>query len=266
MFFGDASGLEPLLPWLMAAIGLILGSFANVCIHRLPRGESVVAPRSRCPRCGVQIGARDNVPVVSWLLLRGRCRACGAPIAPRYPLIEAANSLLYALAAAAFGVTPRSLLVMGFLTAFLVLALIDLEHQLLPDAITFPGVGLGIAGSLLPGSTVPLASSVVAAAAGYAVFAAIARLGRWYYGEEALGAGDWKLVAMIGALLGVLGLVTAVFLGSLAGAIVGITLLGRGRATGRTRIPFGSFLALGAVLTVFVGEPAMAWYRGLLGG
>jgi len=141
-------------------LGLVVGSFANVCVYRLPRGESVVSPPSRCPRCGSRITARDNLPVLSFLLLRGRCRSCGAPISWRYPAVEAATGLLWLGLAATFGPAPRTAVAMALVTALLVLSLIDLDHKILPDVITLPGIVVGLAASFLPGSPVrPLSAS-----------------------------------------------------------------------------------------------------------
>ena len=139
--------LAQVWPWVALPFGLVFGSFANVLIHRLPREQSVVHPPSACPRCGAGIRARDNVPVLSWLLLRGRCRQCQAPISVRYPLVELANGLLWLLTAHLFGPTPRAAVLCFLATALLVLTLIDLEHQLLPDAITLPATALGVPAS-----------------------------------------------------------------------------------------------------------------------
>jgi leader peptidase (prepilin peptidase)/N-methyltransferase len=248
------------------ALGTIVGSFANVCIHRLPKGESVVSPPSRCPRCGALIRPWDNVPVLSFLLLRGRCRRCRAPISARYPIVEAANGLAWLALAWRGGPTPRTGLSMLLVTAFVVLALVDLEHQKLPDVITLPGVALGLAASFLPGSPVAPLNAAASAIGGYAMFALVAKAAERLYGREALGQGDWKMTAMLGAVFGWQGMLLAVFVGSLAGSIVGISLILLGRTSRETPIPFGTFLALGALVVVFSGEPLIAWYRGLGGG
>jgi leader peptidase (prepilin peptidase)/N-methyltransferase len=235
------------------ALGLIVGSFANVCIHRLPLRQSVVAPRSRCPACGAPIGASDNVPLLSYALLRGRCRSCRAPISLRYPAVEAANGLLWAGLAAKLGPTPQALVAMGVATALLVLSLIDLDHHLLPDAITLPGIVLGLLASFLPGPPTPLASAA-AAAVGYLALAALALLARRYYGQEALGQGDWKLVAMLGAFLGPERLVMAWTVGIVLGALAGASLWLLRRASGTTPLPLGTFLGLGGLATLLGHE------------
>jgi leader peptidase (prepilin peptidase)/N-methyltransferase len=258
----------PVWEWFALAVGLIVGSFANVCIHRLAQDppQSVVSPPSRCPKCGRQIRPWENVPVVSYLLLAGRCRGCRNPISLRYPAVEAANGFAYLALAAAFGPAPQTAVSMALVTGLLILGLIDLDVQILPDAITLPGLALGLAASFLPGSRLTPLESAAAAAGAYLVFAAFAAAARAYYGEEALGRGDWKLVAMLGAFLGWQGVLLTIFLGSLAGAVVGLTLIALGRARGRTKVPFGSFLALAGIAAVFTGEPLLAWYRGLLRG
>ena len=255
--------LEPLWPAIALVLGVIIGSFANVCIHRLPLGESVVKPRSRCPRCLTPIAAADNVPVLSYLLLLGRCRVCRAPISARYPLVELANGLLYGAAAAVYGATPQALVVMAFLTSMLVLALIDYDYQILPNVITIPGIGAGIAASLLEGPPSPLASAV-AAAAGYAAFMVVARTWEVLRGIEALGQGDWKLAAMLGAFFGWEKLLLTVFLATLAGSVVGIAAIAGGRGSLQHRLPLGTFLGAAAVAVAFEGDSLVAWYRSVL--
>jgi leader peptidase (prepilin peptidase) / N-methyltransferase len=257
--------VEPPLWQLTAlAVGLVVGSFANVCIHRIPSGLSIVTPRSRCPRCQAPIEKYDNVPVLSWILLRGRCRHCRAPISIRYPAVEALNGAMYAAIAANQPASLYAVLLMAFVTALLVLALIDLEHQILPNVITLPGVAIGIAASFMPGWPISWRESAAAAVGGYLVMMAFATAARAYYGEEAVGQGDWKLVAMMGAFLGWRLLLLTVFLGAVLGSAVGLLLIAARRGTGRTKVPFGTFLAAGAVLAVFLGQPLIAWYQELL--
>jgi leader peptidase (prepilin peptidase)/N-methyltransferase len=255
----------PLWPVAALALGLIVGSFANVCIHRLPLRQSVVTPRSRCPHCGAPISAWDNVPILSYALLLGRCRYCRAPIAVRYPLVEAANGLLYLGLALQFGPTLRSLVLMAFVTALLVLSLIDLDYQLLPDVITLPGIPVGLAASLLPGPPTPL-SAAIGAAGGYLALALVAWIYRRTRGGEGLGRGDWKMTAMLGAFLGWDQMLLVVFIASLAGTVVGLALIALGGGNGKSRLPLGTFLGLAGIAVTFVGEPVTAWYRGLLHG
>ena len=255
----------PLWPVVALALGLIVGSFANVCIHRLPLRQSVVTPRSRCPRCGAAISARDNVPLLSYALLRGRCRHCRAPISVRYPLVEGINGGLYLGLALQHGPTLRTLALMAFVTALLVLSLIDLDHRILPNVITLPGIAVGLAASLLPGPPPPL-SAAVGAAGGYLAFWAVAAAYRRARGIEGLGQGDWKMTAMIGAFLGWDQMLLAVFIASVAGTLVGLGLIAFRGGNGKYALPLGTFLGLAGIVVTFVGGPVTTWYRGLLHG
>jgi leader peptidase (prepilin peptidase) / N-methyltransferase len=253
----------PILPWLALAFGLIVGSFANVVIHRLPLGLSVVTPRSRCPSCGRPITAIENLPVLSWLVLRGRCRGCRARISVRYPLVEAANGAGYAALVWWLGAQPLTLVYMALFTALLVLALIDLDHQLLPDVITLPGIVAGLLASLLPGAPSPL-EAALAAAGGYLAFGAVALAYRKTRGVEGLGRGDWKMVAMLGAFLGWQGMLLTVFLAAVAGTLVGVSLMLVGGRSSRHALPLGTFLAAAGIATLFVGPAILSWYGNLL--
>ena len=247
-------------------LGLVVGSFANVCIHRLPRRESVVRPPSRCPGCGALIRPRDNVPVLGFLLLRGRCRSCRAPISWRYPAVEAANGLLWLALAALRGPHLQTLVAMALATALLVLSLIDLEHQILPDVLTLPGIAAGLAASALPGSPVAPLPAAAAAAAGWLAFAAVAKLYERARGIEGLGQGDWKMAAMLGAFLGWQKMLLTVLLASLTGTVVGLGAVAlRGRDM-RYALPLGTFLGAAGIVVVFFGDSLLAWYRGLFGG
>jgi leader peptidase (prepilin peptidase)/N-methyltransferase len=244
-------------------LGLVVGSFANVCIHRLPRGQSVVLPPSRCPGCRALIRPWDNIPVLSWIVLRGRCRACGTPIALRYPAVEAANGLLWLALAALHGPRPQTLVSMLVVSVLFVLSLIDLEHMLLPDVLTLPGIVLGLGASVLPGSPIRPVEAAAAAAGGYLAFAAVWWIWRRFRGIDALGQGDWKLAAMLGACLGWPKMLLTVFLGCVLGAVVGVVVL---RLRGTDRLPFGTFLGAAGILVIFVGDALVAWYGGLFGG
>jgi len=247
-------------------LGLIVGSFANVCIYRLPRRESVVTPPSRCPSCGRTIQARDNVPVLSWLLLRGRCRACRAPISPRYPAVEAANGLLWLALAVVRGPRLQTFVEMVLVTALLVLSFVDLDHQILPDAITLPGVAVGLGASFLPGSPVRPLAALLAAAGGWLAFAAVAKAYQRVRGVEGLGQGDWKLAAMLGAFLGWQPMLLTVLIATLAGTVVGLAAVAlRGRDM-RHALPLGTFLGAAGIAVVFFGEPILSWYQGLFRG
>ncbi len=262
----DSEVLDPLAaqwPWVALLCGLVVGSFANVCIHRLPERRSVVRPRSRCPRCDAPIRAADNVPVLSYLALGGRCRACRAPISARYPLVEAANGAMYFALARVMGPTPQAAVAMALVTALLVLTLIDYDHQLLPDAITLPGIAVGLAASLLPGPPTPL-DAAAAAAGGYLAFFAVAKAYERTRGMEGLGQGDWKMTAMLGAFLGWEKLLLTVFAATLGGTVVGLGLMAlRGRSS-RHALPLGTFLGIAGIAVVFGGKPVLDWYRGFL--
>lgn len=249
----------PLWGVLALLLGLIVGSFANVCIYRIPAGLSVVSPRSRCPGCGMEIRALDNVPVLSWLLLLGRCRACRQPISARYPAVEATNGLLYLGLALKMGPSVAALLAMVFATLLLILSLIDLDHHLLPDVLTLPGVAFGLAASLLR-SPPSILEAALAAAGGYLALALLARAAEAYYGEEAIGQGDWKMVAMLGAFLGAKAAMLAIVIGTLCGALLGVGLMVFAGRSGRMRLPLGTFLGLGGLATLLVGPPVLAWY------
>jgi leader peptidase (prepilin peptidase)/N-methyltransferase len=254
---------EAVWPFLAFGIGLILGSFANVCIHRIPLRESVVHPSSRCPGCGAPIRPWDNVPIASFLLLRGRCRRCRASISWRYPLVEGTNGALYLLAARTWGPSPQAGFLMLLITSLLVLSLIDLDHQILPNVITIPGTAVGVAASLTGISGVDLRSSLLGAIGGYVAFWAVARAYKNARRAEGLGEGDWKMAAMLGACLGGKGLILTVLIASVAGTLVGLALMAfRGRSA-QHPLPFGTFLGLSGILVAFVGDPLFAWYSGL---
>ncbi|MDI6871889.1 MAG: prepilin peptidase [Bacillota bacterium] len=273
--------MRQLLVLLVPLLGLLAGSFLNVLIYRLPRGESVAWPGSRCPACGHPLAVRDLIPLVSWLTLRGRCRYCAASIPARYPLVELANVLLYLALYLRFG-WRWALLPYGLLASLLLaLTFIDLDHQLLPDALTLPGLGLGLAFGLgasiaqwtgrpspfgvslahLPYLFAPLSfrSGLIGAAAGAGAILLIILLSR-----EGMGYGDAKLLAMIGAFVGWRGALASLFLGAVAGSVVGLWLLLTGRKGRRDPIPFGPFLSFGC-LFLFFGDrwllQILSWWR-----
>jgi len=247
-----------------AILGLIVGSYLNVVIYRVPLGVSTVTPRSRCPGCGAAIRARDNVPVVSFLLLRGRCRSCGTAISWRYPLTEAATALLFVACAERFGLSARLPVALLFACLLLVLALIDADHMLLPDRITLPGIALGIAVQPWAPLAGGLWPAVIGAAVGGGLLLAV--WGAWYLlrHEEGMGLGDVKMLAMIGAFLGWRGALIALFCGALAGSVVGLALMRWGSLDLRSRLPFGTFLALGGAIALFAGDELAGWYARLL--
>ena len=244
-------------------LGLIVGSYLNVVIHRLPRGRSTVAPRSRCPVCGTPIRARDNLPVISWLLLRGRCRSCGVPISVRYPLVEAATGLLFVACVERFGLSPAALVGFVFCALLVALAGIDLDHYTLPDRLTLPGIALGLAVQpLVPWGGIGPALAGAAIGGGLVV----AVWGTWLLarGEHGIGLGDAKMLAMIGAFLGWKGMAVAFVVATAAGAAFGLTALAAGRLGRRGKLPFGVFLALGGVVGLLWGQRLADAYLELL--
>jgi leader peptidase (prepilin peptidase)/N-methyltransferase len=243
-------------------IGLALGSFLNVVIARLPRGESIVRPRSRCPRCKQRIAPYDNIPVVSYLLLRGRCRHCRKKISWRYPIVELSAGLMLALLAARAAHPGLLVPHAAFLLALLAVAWIDLDTRTIPDVVTIPGVGVGLAASLFgpPGFTGALIGAVAGGLSLWLVGAAYERT----TGVPGMGGGDVKLAAMMGAFLGAGGVFISIFLASLAGSIFGAALIAKGHGSGRTAIPFGTFLAPAAVVFLLFGDTLLSWYRALL--
>ena len=254
--------------------GALLGSFLNVCVYRLPRNESIVTPRSRCPRCGRGIAWYDNVPLLSWLALRARCRHCAAPISVQYPLVELAVALIWAGSVAWQGASLDALVAAVFATLLLGIALTDAQFYVIPDALSLGGMTVGLLFAILPGG-LAWWLGFVGAALGYGLLWVVRWLGdlalhRGMIGGEELGAvleegekptsmgeGDLRMMAMVGAFLGPIGVVLTVFLGALVGSLIFLPLRLVGR---RIAIPFGVFLAIGALVALVVGDDLVAWY------
>ena len=264
----------PLGAVVAGVFGALLGSFLNVCVYRLPRNESIVTPRSRCPKCGRGIAWYDNIPLLSWLALRARCRHCGAPISVQYPLVELAVALVWAGSVAWQGVSLDALVAAVFATLLLGIALTDAQFYVIPDALSLGGMAAGLLFGLLPGG-LPWWLGFAGAALGYGLLWIVRWLGdlalrRGIIGGEELGAvleegeqptsmgeGDLRMMAMVGAFLGPVGVVLTIFLGALAGSLVFLPLRLLGR---RIAIPFGIFLAIGAVVALVVGDDLVGWY------
>jgi leader peptidase (prepilin peptidase) / N-methyltransferase len=245
----------------LALVGAALGSFLNVCIYRWPAGESVIRPRSRCGACGTMIPWHDNIPVLSWLLLRGRCRTCRAPISVQYPAVELAVAAIWLGTALWLG--PGLAAVRGavFLTILLAIAIIDGKHRIIPDQLSLGGAALGLAMAAWPDGF-PFTTALVGAASGYVFMWVIKLGGEALLKKPALGVGDIHMMAMIGAFLGVAGALLTVFLGSLLGLLIGVPvtwLQGKLEAMG-TYLPLGTFLAMGATVAYLWGEPLIRWY------
>ena len=245
-------------------LGAVIGSFLNVCIHRLPLRESLLWPRSRCPRCAKTIAWYDNLPVLSYFWLRGRCRACRRPISWRYPLVEALNAAGYGLIIWRFGFSASALVYLLLWSSLIVISFIDLDHMIIPDRITLPGIALGlVAGTLL----LPRWwDSVVGLLVGGGILYFMAWISPYLFGKEGMGGGDIKLLAMIGAFLGWKPAILTIFFGGLLGAVVGVTLMGVRVITREAYLPFGPFLSLGAGVAILYGQEILTWYGSLLGG
>jgi leader peptidase (prepilin peptidase)/N-methyltransferase len=259
-----------LLALIAFLLGLAIGSFLNVVVHRVPRKESVVSPASRCPRCGAPIRARHNLPVVGWLILRGRCADCGAPISVRYPLVELGTGLLFAALAwrlDRLDLLPALPAYLWFAAAGVALALIDLELRKLPNAIVLPSYP--VLAVLLTASAAwqhdwwPLARAGLGAVGLFGFFLLLVLIA-----PAGMGWGDVKLAGLLGGVLAYLSwsaLLIGAFSGFLLGAVVGVAVMAAGRGSRKTAVPFGPFMIAGALLAIFFAEPLAAAYRGLLG-
>ena len=242
--------------------GLCLGSFANVCIYRIPLDKSIVHPASSCPHCGVRIRFFDNIPVFSYLLLMGRCRQCRASISMRYPLVEILMAFLSLALFIRFGFQLQYLQFMVFAGTLVILSFIDFDHKILPDVLTLPGIAVGWLVSFLPGG-ISWTDSLIGLAAGGGSLYLVATVYERITGREGLGGGDIKLLAMIGAWMGWQSLPLIVLMSSLSGAVIGSVFILSGGKGARTQIPFGPFLSLGALSYLFFGRQISLWYFGL---
>jgi leader peptidase (prepilin peptidase)/N-methyltransferase len=243
----------------VCVFGLILGSFLNVVISRLPRGASLWRPGSSCPACGTSIAWHDNIPVLSFILLRGRCRACHAPISWQYPAVELTTAGLFSLAYARFGLTAEFGLAAVLLAALVTITVIDLQHQIIPDVITLPGVVVGFVANLALGR-IGWLESALGILVGGGIFWVVLQGSLLILGHEGMGGGDVKLGAMLGAFLGWKATLAAVFLAVVAGGLVALVLLGLNIAGRKDPIPFGPFLAAAGAAVLFWGERLLAWY------
>lgn len=235
-------------------LGAMAGSFANVAIYRLPRRESLFTPRSRCPHCGHLIRARDNIPVLSFLFLRGRCRDCGSPISWRYPLVEVMTALLFLATWRWFGLSPAALRALLFALLMVIVIFIDLDHRIIPNVLTYPALALGLLLAWGDGPRGFLIALLAALGSGLA-FLVIAVLSR-----GGMGGGDIKLAAVMGAFLGWPTIVAAMFISFTLGGVVGLALLAARLRSRKDPVPFGPFLAAGGIAALFWGEPLIRWY------
>jgi leader peptidase (prepilin peptidase)/N-methyltransferase len=266
--------------------GLIIGSFLNVCIRRIPSGASIVKPASSCPNCHTPIKPYDNIPVLSYLLLRGKCRVCRKPISAFYPVVELITGLLFLGCYRAFGISPEMLKWAAFSALMIVLVFTDLRERLLPDAVNYTGLAIGLAISLFttpvdgsalwlsnrifdmppPAPALSLADAVLGAVAGGGLLWVVSEVYFRVRGREGMGLGDVKMMMMAGAFLGPKRTVLTILVGSLLGALLGIVFIVARRKTSDYELPFGTFLGAAALLVVFFGTPLVVWYQSLLEG
>jgi leader peptidase (prepilin peptidase)/N-methyltransferase len=241
----------------VVTFGLVIGSFLNVVIARVPERRSLWMPGSTCPGCGNAIAWHDNIPLVSFLVLQGRCRACAAPIPWRYPLVEATTAALFVVAWLVFGGDLRQFaMAVVFLAALVAITVIDLRHQIIPDVITLPGIGVGLVASVAA-DRVSWLQSAVGILVGGGLFVLVIVLSR-----GGMGGGDLKLGAMLGAFLGWQALLVGLFVAVMLGGLSAVALLASRRLARKDAIPFGPFLALGGAVALFWGDAILAWYLG----
>ncbi len=246
-----ASWPQPFLMVYAFVVGLVVGSFLNVLIHRVPRRISIVSPGSACPRCKASIRWYDNVPLVSWVVLRGRCRRCGEGISVRYPLVELAAAAIGVAAMARYGVGLPGLEAAVFAWISLALGLIDLEHQILPDVMTYPSILFGLTCAWFGGITA-FPDAALGALVGAGIPILVIVIYKLVRGIEGMGWGDVKYLAAIGAVVGLQGCMWVLVIAAVLGALVGVALIVAGRGSGRTALPFGTFLAVAVIVWLYL--------------
>lgn len=276
--------IEDVIPSIAFLFGLVVGSFLNVCILRIPAGASIVRPGSHCPACSAPIKPYDNIPVLSWLILRGKCRACGAPIPPLYPAVELLTGLLFLACFAAYGLTPEAAKWAVFSALLVVLVFTDLRERILPDKINYAGFALALVLSLFtkpvdgtalwlanrlfdfppPAPALSFVDALLGAAAGSGVLWLVAEGYFRLRGREGMGLGDVKMMLMAGAFLGLKRTVLTILVGSLLGSVIGLAVIVIARKGRDYELPFGTFLGAAALLVVFFGTPVVTWYQSLL--
>jgi len=243
------------LPALFFVLGACIGSFLNVCIFRLPRQESIIFPASHCMNCGAKLKPLDNIPLLSFLFLGGKCRYCHAKISWQYPLVELLSAILFALAAIRFGLQWNTLIAVILISSSIVVSVIDFKIQIIPNSISLPGIVLGLLINLIPSSPISFLNALYGMALGGGLFYVVALVSR-----GGMGGGDIKLIAMFGAFLGWKNCLVTIFCGVLLGSLVGVTLLLLRRKGRKDPIPFGPFLCTGALISVFYGREIIYWY------
>jgi len=244
--------------------GMCIGSFLNVCIYRLPMSKSIIHPRSMCLSCGNTIRFYDNIPIISYVGLRGRCRYCSTPISIRYPLVEAMSGLFGLGVYLKFGPTPQAVIYFAFIATLLVITFIDIDHRIIPDVISLPGIPVFFLASLsLP--TLTYLDSLLGILAGGGTLYLVAFVYTLLTKKEGMGGGDIKLLAMIGALIGWKGVFFTIFVSSAVGTVSGMVIMLMTRQGMKLAVPFGPFLAIGAISYIFFGPQLLAFYFNMFG-
>ncbi len=244
-------------------LGTIVGSFLNVCIHRIPLGKSIVVPSSHCPRCKTPIRFYDNIPLVSFIILQGKCRGCKTPISFRYPLVEFLMGLFSLILLLRFGISTLYLIYLVFFASLTLVSFIDLPHKIIPDLISLPGIVIGLVLSFLH-PQMSLKDSLIGVLLGGGSLYVVASVYHLVTKREGMGGGDVKLLAMIGAFIGWKGVLFTILCSSFIGSVVGVALMLISSADSKYAVPFGPFLSLGAIIYVLWGEALISWYLGFL--
>ncbi|MGA2462962.1 MAG: prepilin peptidase [Thermodesulfobacteriota bacterium] len=239
--------------------GAIVGSFLNVCIIRLPKEESIIIPGSHCPQCNHPIKFYDNFPLISYLLLGGKCRYCKRSISAQYPLVEGTTAISSLLLFLKYGLSLSYFFYFSFVAALIIITLIDLYHQIIPDVISIPGIGVGLLGALII-PHITFFNSLLGILLGGGSLFVVATFYQWLFKREGMGGGDVKLLAMIGAFLGWDAVILTILLSSLIGSITGIIIMVLKGKDFKYAIPFGPFLSLGAVIALFYKNEIISWY------
>jgi leader peptidase (prepilin peptidase)/N-methyltransferase len=251
-------GIEIILIFIL---GLVAGSFSNVCIWRIPRNESIIYPASHCPKCRSNISPKDNIPLLSYILLKGRCRNCKSKISIQYPIVELLSGLIYLIIYLAYGLSVQTLIYIILSSALVIIAFIDLNEQIVPDVISLPGIVIGFIVSFFV-SYMSFVNSALGVVVGGGIILIIGMAGSVIFKKEAMGGGDVKLAAMIGAFLGWRYIIISLFLGFFLGALAGIFLIMAKIKSKEDTVPFGPFIVLGSFITLLWGEKIISWYIG----
>ncbi|MDD5014749.1 MAG: prepilin peptidase [Atribacterota bacterium] len=253
--------IEIILIFILGLLGLIVGSFSNVCIYRIPKNESIIFPASHCPKCCSTIKPVDNIPLLSYILLKGKCRNCKSKISIRYPIVELLTGIIYIIIYLIYGLSNQTLIYIILSSALIIIAFIDLNDQIVPDVISLPGIAIGFILSFF----VPYISfmdSALGVLIGGGIILVIGLGGSTIFKKEAMGGGDVKLAAMVGAFLGWRYIIVSLFLGFFLGALSGIILIVTKIKKREDAIPFGPFIVMGSLITLLWGEKIITWYIG----